>query len=57
MNELELARQSIGEIDKEIAKLFCRRMESVAAIARYKKSHGLPIVDPARESSLFAKNS
>lgn len=57
MNELERARREIGEIDKQMAELFCRRMESVAAIAKYKKSHGLPIVDPARESSLFASNS
>lgn len=54
MNELESLRNEIDRIDKELADLFCRRMEIVEKIASCKKETGLPIADPAREAALLA---
>ncbi|MBQ3955323.1 MAG: chorismate mutase, partial [Clostridia bacterium] len=52
MNELDLARRTISEVDLEMAALFSRRMEAVKRIAAYKKERGLPVYDPAREDEL-----
>ena len=57
MNNLEKARKEIGEIDKNIAILFERRMQEAKRVALYKKEHGLPVVDSAREESLIERNS
>lgn len=57
MNELECARKTIGEIDREIAQLFCRRMRESERIAEYKRAHGLPIYDGDREEALIERNS
>ena len=57
MNELELARETIGDIDRQMAELFCRRMRAVEGVAQYKRAHGLPIFDGAREDALFEKNT
>lgn len=47
LNEL---RQQIDGIDKELARLFCQRMEVSAEIAKYKRENGLPVFDPVREA-------
>ena len=52
MSELELLRNEIDEIDQELADLFCRRMEIVERIARYKREKGIPAFDPAREAQM-----
>lgn len=57
MDELQNARTSINEIDKEMAELFERRMKAVRVIAEYKKERGLQIYDAARERALIEKNS
>jgi chorismate mutase/prephenate dehydratase len=46
MDEL---RAKIDKTDKELLRLFKERMEIVRQIALYKKEHGLPILDAARE--------
>lgn len=51
------ARAEISEIDKEIAKLFERRMEAAVSVAEYKKANGLPIEDMVREQQLIEANS
>lgn len=56
MNELEAARNEISRIDKEMAKLFEQRMHAAAAIAGYKKQHGLSVKDPVREKELIDRN-
>lgn len=56
MNDLEMAREEINAVDLEMARLFERRMEACARIAAYKKEHGLPVRDPAREEALLARN-
>ena len=51
------ARESISEIDKEIAKLFEKRMKSSKVVAEYKKANGIPVEDKEREKVLLEKNS
>ena len=57
MSELENARKTITEVDKEIARLFEIRMNAAGKIAEYKKSHALPILDVSRENELISRNS
>jgi chorismate mutase/prephenate dehydratase len=54
MNLADL-RKKIDEIDKDLIELFGRRMAVSADIARYKKQHGLPVFDPAREREILDK--
>jgi len=42
-------REQIDKIDKELQRLFLERMDVVKQVAEYKKEHGLPVFDPARE--------
>ena len=56
MDKLELSRQEIDRIDREMAALFCRRMEAVRDIASYKRSHGLPILDSQREAEVLSQH-
>ena len=55
MSNLEAARETIDRIDNEMAALFEARMNAVKKIAEYKKEHGLPVRDPAREEALIAR--
>ena len=57
MDELEINRKKIEEIDNQMAKLFEERMLSVKEIALYKKEKGLPVYDKTREDALIKKNS
>ena len=57
MNELEEARKTINEVDREFARLFEKRMEAVRHVAHYKKENGLRIFDPERERAVLEKNS
>ncbi len=51
------ARRTISEIDKEIAKLFEKRMIAAGEVAEYKKVNGIPVEDTARENQLIEANS
>ena len=55
MTKLEEAREIINSTDSQIAHLFEQRMEACRMVAEYKKEHGLPIKDPAREAALIEK--
>ena len=57
MDKLQQAREIINTVDKEIASLFCKRMNAVRMVAEYKKERGLPIFDAGREALLLAKNA
>lgn len=57
MNKLEKARQIINETDKQMAELFCKRMEAARLVAEYKAEHGLPVLDVRREEAVAEKNS
>ena len=47
--EISELRGQIDDIDDQLVKLFCQRMDIAAQIAAYKKENGLPIYGPARE--------
>ena len=47
--DLKELRAQIDDIDDELVKLFCKRMDIAAQVADYKKENGLPIFVPARE--------
>ena len=57
MDKLKEARAIIEKTDKDMANLFCARMEAVRDVALYKKEHGLPVFDPQREAALIEKNA
>ncbi len=57
MTELEKARKIINETDSKMAKLFEKRMDAAKMVAAYKKEHGLPIDDFAREEELIKRNT
>ena len=53
MDLLQQARETINGIDAQMAALFEQRMRAVQAVAEYKKEHGLPILDAAREEAVL----
>lgn len=57
MTELEKARLTINQIDKEMAGLFEQRMDAVKIVAEYKKLHGTQVTDAAREAEVIRRNS
>jgi len=57
MDKLQQAREIINAVDKEVAALFCKRMEAVRMVAEYKKERGLPIFDSGREDALLKRNA
>lgn len=57
MTDLEKARSVIDETDREMARLFCQRMDAVKTVAEYKSERGLPITDTSREQQILERNS
>lgn len=57
MNKLEIAREIINKVDKQMADLFVERMEAVKLVAEHKKEHGLPVLDNSREQLILERNS
>lgn len=57
MTDLEKARQTINQVDKQMAELFEQRMDAARIVAEYKKQNGLKVDDFAREEQLIAKNT
>lgn len=47
--DLTQLRSQIDNIDDQLVKLFCQRMDVSAKIAEYKKENHFPIHVPARE--------
>lgn len=56
MDKLKYAREEIDTVDREMAKLFIRRMQAVKLVSEYKLEHGLPVYDGAREDAVIRKN-
>ena len=54
MNELEIYRQKIDEIDRSLVKLFLQRMEITGAVGEYKQRSGIPVLDARREKAVIA---
>jgi len=57
MADIEKARKEINEVDREIARLFERRMAAVREVAEYKRERGLQIEDLNREKEVIERNS
>ena len=53
--ELTELRQELNDINAEMTRLFCRRMELSKQVGLYKKEHGLPVLDRAREREILAE--
>lgn len=51
--ELHDLRQEIDQIDEQMVQLFCKRMETAAKIADFKKIHNLPVTHPGREREVL----
>ena len=50
MRELAQIRQELDEIDREMVKLFERRMTLCREVARTKLAQGKPVLDASREA-------
>ena len=50
------AREAIAEADREMARLFEKRMQAAAEIAAYKRERGLPILDAAQEKRVIERD-
>ncbi len=57
MKDLNEIRKEINEIDAGIRELFSKRMAAAREVAEYKKAHGLPILDSARENEVIERNA
>lgn len=57
MDALQNARAEIDAVDAQLAALFERRMAAVLTDAQYKKEHGLPIFDAAREAVVLDRSA
>ena len=57
MTKLEEARSIINRIDREMAQLFCERMDAARMVAEYKRETGMPVFDPEREAEVIRKNT
>ena len=55
--DLNTYRKEIDQIDDQIVRLFQERMDVAAKIAEYKKTQGMPILQPAREREKLAEVS
>ena len=48
---LQEIRQQLDAIDDQMLALFADRMRLVSQVAAYKREHGLPVFDAAREAA------
>lgn len=55
MNELNLLREKIEEIDNQLRELFVKRMNVSKLVGEYKVLHNLEVLDNKREEELLIK--
>ena len=55
--DMEKLRNEIDEIDDSLVKLFEKRMQSAAQLAKYKKEHSVPVSDRTREREIIYRMS
>lgn len=55
MGDLSEYRREIDEIDKELTKLFEKRMNTVLKVAKYKKENNLNVLQQGREEEVLNK--
>lgn len=56
MSRHEELRREIDEIDRELMRLFEKRMQVSEEIAQYKYSRDIAVFDSSREKEVIAKN-
>lgn len=56
MSELDEYRKEIDDIDKQLTKLFEKRMDVVLKVGEYKKKNNLPVLNASREEQVLKKN-
>lgn len=56
MDQLEKARKTINQIDKEMAELFESRMKAVEEVVDYKIKNNKEVLDQTREKALIENN-
>lgn len=56
MKDLDLTREKIDTIDKEIIRLFEERMTLVKDVIEYKIENNMEILDSGREEFILEKN-
>lgn len=56
MDDLARFREEIDMVDKELMKLFQRRMNIVLEVAKYKEKNGLEVFHGKREEEVINKN-
>lgn len=54
MSRLDELRQEIDRVDRELTRLFEKRLQITAQVGTYKKEQGLPVLDGARERQVLA---
>ena len=57
MKELKDLRKELDKIDKDMAKLFEKRMKVIELVRVWKKENNYPIYDKTREDNMLEKNS
>ncbi len=57
MTDLDKYRSEIDEIDKQLAKLFLKRMEVTTAVGEYKRTRGIPVLDSQREREVLSSKA
>ena len=55
--DLRVLRSEIDEIDRELVRLFKKRMEISQKVALYKKEKDIPVLDKGREAEKLAEVS
>jgi chorismate mutase-like protein len=55
MSGLDPFRRRLDELDDQIARLLGERFEVCREIARYKRTHGVPMMQPDRVSEVRAR--
>lgn len=53
--DLTELRNKIDDIDRQLVKLFCKRMDIVQSVAKYKQENNLPIFQKGREDAVLEK--
>ena len=51
--DIAALRQELDEIDRELVRLFERRMEVSRQVADYKRENNLPVLDAGREEQVL----
>ena len=51
--DINQAREKLNEIDDQLVSLFAERMQTVLAVAQYKKEHNLTVLDKSRETDIL----